>query len=369
MQKIKPAVERGRNGYAAEHKKKDAKGPSNKNQNPTDQPKSPRNDVQLLKSQKSSASLQDEVALAPGELELADFDTTPGDHGVHLRSGNRTPAKEGLGPARSSHLHDVDPLTQYHTQSTPLGGRRPKCSIMFKRKQMFLDMIKNHKLKQKQMNQKFKRDPDNSTSMGEQSAADLTHMKPQKQMFQINDFQIQLQIGQGAFATVKRAIHKRTGHQVALKVYDKKHLKDTESSTALRREIYTLAVLGHKNIMSLHEVIDTRTNVYLVMELCEGKSLYHLIKKTNETKQPGLEEDFVRKVFTQIVEGVAFMHSKSIVHRDLKLDNILINQLGEVKIIDFGFAVKCDPKEKLSTHCGTPHYMDPDLVKKRPYQG
>ena len=53
-------------------------------------------------------------------------------------------------------------------------------------------------------------------------------------------------------------------------MYDKKNLKDTESSNSLRREIYTLAVLGHKNIMRLHEVIDTRTNVFLVMELCEG---------------------------------------------------------------------------------------------------
>jgi len=63
------------------------------------------------------------------------------------------------------------------------------------------------------------------------------------------------------------------------------------------------------------------------------------------------------------------MHSKSIVHRDLKLDNILINQMDEVKLIDFGFAVKCDQKEKLTTFCGTPHYMDPDLVKKHPYYG
>lgn len=105
-------------------------------------------------------------------------------------------------------------------------------------------------------------------------------------------------------------MHKKTGHMVALKTYDKKNLKDTESSTMLRREIYTLAILGHKNIMSLHEVIDTRTNVYLVMELCDGKSLYHLIKKTNETKEPGLPENYVRKVFTQIVEGVAYMHSR-----------------------------------------------------------
>ena len=94
---------------------------------------------------------------------------------------------------------------------------------------------------------------------------------------------MQLKIGQGAFASVKRAVHKKTGYQVALKVYDKKNLKDEESSVALRREIFILAALNHKNIMSIHEVIDSRTNVYLVMELCEGKSLFHLIKKSNET--------------------------------------------------------------------------------------
>lgn len=70
---------------------------------------------------------------------------------------------------------------------------------------------------------------------------------------------------------------------------------------ALRREIHTLAYLKHKNIMQLHEVIDTRSNVYLVMELCEGKSLYHLIKKSNETRKPGLTEEYVRDIFTQIV--------------------------------------------------------------------
>ena len=85
---------------------------------------------------------------------------------------------------------------------------------------------------------------------------------------------------------------------MALKVYDKKHLQDSESSTALKREIYTLAMLDHKNIMSLHEVIDTRTHVYLIMELCEGKSLYHLVKKTNDAMQPGLPEEYVRRIFT-----------------------------------------------------------------------
>lgn len=76
-----------------------------------------------------------------------------------------------------------------------------------------------------------------------------TEFNQSKQMFQINDFQIQLKIGQGSFASVKRATHKRSGHVVALKVYEKKNLKEEESSTALKREIFTLALLKHKNIM------------------------------------------------------------------------------------------------------------------------
>lgn len=91
-----------------------------------------------------------------------------------------------------------------------------------------------------------------------------------------------LKLGQGSFATVKRCIHRNTGHFVAMKIYEKKNIKDEEMSTALRREIYILAALNHPNIVSLYEVINSRTHVHLVMELCDGKSLYHLIKKANE---------------------------------------------------------------------------------------
>ena len=63
------------------------------------------------------------------------------------------------------------------------------------------------------------------------------------------------------------------------------------------------------------------------------------------------------------------MHSKSLVHRDLKLDNVLVDTNDKVKIIDFGFATGCLANEKLNFYCGTPHYMDPDLSQKRHYKG
>ena len=164
-------------------------------------------------------------------------------------------------------------------------------------------------------------------------------------------------------------MHKKTGHAVALKVYDKKNLREKESSNALHREIFILAMIDHENICQLHEVIDSRTHVHLVMELCEGKSLYHTVKKAQEQAVGGMKEKQCRPIFAQIVAAVAHMHGRSVAHRDLKLDNILVDAQGRVKVIDFGFATKCDPGEKLSFFCGTPHYMDPDLVRKDRYSG
>ena len=105
------------------------------------------------------------------------------------------------------------------------------------------------------------------------------------------------------------------------------------------------------------------------MELCEGKNLYHMIKKSREQQWPGIPDDQVRPIFYQIASAMAYMHSVSVVHRDLKLDNILINHKGEIKLIDFGFATKCVHNEKLAANCGTPQYMDPDLARKQPYLG
>lgn len=98
-------------------------------------------------------------------------------------------------------------------------------------------------------------------------------------MFKPTDFQVGLQIGQGSFAVVKRSIHKASGHAVALKTYDKKTLNNEVATNNLHREIFVLATLKHPNVMTLYEVIDTRTHVHLVMELCQGTNLFHIIKK------------------------------------------------------------------------------------------
>merc|ERR1712166_877548 len=100
-----------------------------------------------------------------------------------------------------------------------------------------------------------------------------------EQPLTIKDFKVGLQIGAGAFAVVKRAIHNTTKYTVAIKTYEKKNLNDKEAAEAVHREINTLSDLYHPHIMTLFQVIDQRTHVHLVMEQCMGASLYHHIKK------------------------------------------------------------------------------------------
>ena len=96
-------------------------------------------------------------------------------------------------------------------------------------------------------------------------------------------------------------------------------------------------------------------------------SIYHHIKKMPDQRLP---EEVCKHIFKQLLRGIAYMHSKDYAHRDLKLDNILMDVATKnIKIIDFGFSLKSKADEKLSVFCGTPHYMDPDIVRKQSYNG
>lgn len=77
----------------------------------------------------------------------------------------------------------------------------------------------------------------------------------------------------------------------------------------------------------------------------------------------------VRTIFKQIIEGINYMHSKNVCHRDIKLENILIDKSLNLKIIDFGFALCSPPERKIDIFCGTPSYMAPEIVLKKEYSG
>jgi serine/threonine protein kinase len=134
---------------------------------------------------------------------------------------------------------------------------------------------------------------------------------------------------------------------------------------SVKNEIKTLEDLNHPNIMRLFEVIDQRSQVHLVMELCQGMPLYHHIKKLPSQRFP---EQTCKVIFRQLALGLGYMHAKGRSHRDLKLDNVLYEQeQKKIKIIDFGFSIPSSQQKVSNTVCGTPHYMDPDLSRKTAY--
>lgn len=116
--------------------------------------------------------------------------------------------------------------------------------------------------------------------------------------------------------------------------------------------------------MSIYEVVNTRSHVHLVIEHCLGTPVFHYVKKLNDNR---MSEETCKWFFRQLVTAVSYMHSKDLAHRDLKLENILINMDDrQIKVIDFGFAVETKV-DRHESYCGTPHYMDPDIVSKVPY--
>ncbi len=102
------------------------------------------------------------------------------------------------------------------------------------------------------------------------------------------------------------------------------------------------------------------------MELVKGISLLNFLKKKPLHR---LSDKECSDIFSQIMNGMDYLHSKNIFHRDIKLENILVENDNKVKIIDFGFSIVVDPKKMLNFFCGTPSYMPPEIVQKRDYTG
>ena len=151
------------------------------------------------------------------------------------------------------------------------------------------------------------------------------------------------------------------------KFYTNKHRRKN-----LCNEIMVLKTMDHKNILKLIKVFEDRVNIYLVMEYIKGMPLFKYLK---ERKTSGLNELEAKFLFKEILSALVYWHTKSVAHRDVKLENIIvINDLHDdtnpniqapgIKLIDFGFAVKYQKYEKSSTYCGTPSYMAPEIVKR-----
>lgn len=172
--------------------------------------------------------------------------------------------------------------------------------------------------------------------------------------------------GQGSYAVVKLAREKRTGQKFAIKTYEKFKLYDATRRRNVKREISLLQDLDHPNIIKLHHTIENTTQINLVMEMGGQTSLHSYLKSKLGRR---IDEQDAKPVFKQIVQGMKYLHGRNIAHRDIKLDNILLDEEKRIKIIDFGFSVLIEKDKTMSTFCGTPSYMAPELANKKDYNG
>ncbi|CAO2649052.1 Nn.00g100010.m01.CDS01 [Neocucurbitaria sp. VM-36] len=166
-------------------------------------------------------------------------------------------------------------------------------------------------------------------------------------------------IGKGSFGKVYLASHKLSnGSKVVLKSAKK-------DDANLAREIHHHRQFIHPHIARLYEVIVTEELVWLVLEYCPGDELYNYL-----LEKGALEPSKVQRIFTQLVGAVSYVHNKSCVHRDLKLENILLDKHGDVKLVDFGFTREYEGKSNyLQTWCGTICYSAPEMLKGEKYAG
>jgi aurora kinase len=172
------------------------------------------------------------------------------------------------------------------------------------------------------------------------------------------DFEVGGTLGKGKFGRVFLARHLQTNYICALKILSKAQCANEEDEKLIRREIEVHQNLLHKNILKLLSWFHDTSNIYLVLEYAPGGSLYTRLKK-----QPNghFDEPTAAQYIAQTAHALRYMHAKNILHRDIKLENILLGLHGEIKLADFGYAVHSDSNMR-STVCGTLDYLSPEVA-------
>lgn len=183
----------------------------------------------------------------------------------------------------------------------------------------------------------------------------------------VGKYELGRAIGEGTFAKVRIAKNMETEEHVAIKIIDKAKVKKHKLFEQIRREICTMKLIQHPNVVRLYEVMGSRTKIYIVLEFVMGGELHDIVATSGR-----LKEDEACRYFQQLINAVDYCHSRGVYHRDLKLENLLLDIAGNLKISDFGLSAISDQVKNdglLHTICGTPNYVAPEVIDDKGYDG
>lgn len=209
-------------------------------------------------------------------------------------------------------------------------------------------------------------------SVGDELKRFKQNKRPQSQEkgkkgMHLGKYELGRTLGEGNFGKVKFAKNIDSGQPFAVKILEKNRILDLKITDQIKREIATLKLLKHPNVVRLHEVLASKSKIYMVLEYVNGGELFDRI-----ASQGKLPEAEGRKLFQQLIDGVSYCHNKGVFHRDLKLENVLIDAKGDIKISDFGLSALPQHFRDdglLHTTCGSPNYVAPEILSNRGYDG
>ena len=199
--------------------------------------------------------------------------------------------------------------------------------------------------------------PESTSNRAENPLAGVTALL-ERYGYQLGDI-----LGKGSYAVVRKAYSRRHKKYVAVKIICKKKAPEDFLSKFLPREIKVLKRLRHPHVLSLIEVIETNTRMYIITDLAESGDLLEFIRKNG-----AVSEAKAKQLFKQLVLGITYIHSQDVVHRDLKCENLLLDKEKNLVVSDFGFArdnfTSAAGKKKLChTYCGSYAYAPPEILK------
>eukprot|EP00300_Choanocystis_sp_HF-7_P013142 c18173_g1_i1.p1 GENE.c18173_g1_i1~~c18173_g1_i1.p1 ORF type:complete len:288 (+),score=68.95 c18173_g1_i1:134-997(+) len=182
-------------------------------------------------------------------------------------------------------------------------------------------------------------------------------------MRSVGKYTLGKKLGSGTYGVVSLAVNNETLERVAIKVIKKDKIQSRGTSEMLKREITTMKKIDHPNVVKIYEVLATKDEILIVMELVEGGDLLDWIEHREY-----LDEAEAMRFFASMVQAVQVCHENGVCHRDIKPDNMMVTPDGRIKITDFGMAVLATTN-LLDTVAGTLNYVAPEVLREQGYDG